>query len=163
MVAVSVPLRGRGFESVCTRNSVRRFHVSVPLRGRGFESGGWGVSKCIVRSFRPLTGKRFWKKRVKSIVSEWEFKEFPSPYGEEVLKEVARFLALCFSSFRPLTGKRFWKLLLIAVSVPKTVPCFRPLTGKRFWKISRCKGWRFNRGVSVPLRGRGFERVSRRS
>ena len=61
---VSVPLRGRGFERIAggAGNIPKDYDVSVPLRGRGFESiDAQGA-----------------------VVSHGG--EFPSPYGEEVLK-----------------------------------------------------------------------------
>ena len=59
---VSVPLRGRGFESLTDQRPAAKELVSVPLRGRGFES----LLEDIMYAVRS---------------------GFPSPYGEEVLKD----------------------------------------------------------------------------
>ncbi len=108
---VSVPLRGRGFESMFT--SAYQYYdtyVSVPLRGRGFESSNLQAGKAQLGLVSvPLRGRGFESPGAKQVAAA-EVSMFPSPCGEEVLNQALAILLQGLYStecFRPLAGKRF--------------------------------------------------------
>ena len=110
--------------------SSRRAKCFHPLTGKRERKALLLKGKSIISCFHPLTGKRERKVFIKMKKQSLNTTLFPSPYGEKG-KE---------SRSRKYEGV-------------ESEACFHPLTGKRERKGFQ-RGRR-NRGVSIPLRGKG--------